>query len=46
MELHAKNMAIAAGATGNLVDKVAKKMIEEKNITAARAEDLVRMAKE
>ncbi len=42
LKLHAKNYAIAAGAKGNLIDKVATKMIEEKNIGQTRAAELVR----
>jgi hydroxymethylglutaryl-CoA reductase len=32
MELHARNVAIAAGASGELVEKVAARMVEEKAI--------------
>jgi len=41
MELHARNVAIAAGASGRLADEIAKKMVEEKNINAKRAAELV-----
>jgi hydroxymethylglutaryl-CoA reductase len=41
MRLHAKNIAIIGGATGDLIDKVAQKMVEEKNINAERARKLV-----
>ncbi len=41
MELHAKNIAIAAGATGSLVEKVAEKMVAEKNITSKRAVEII-----
>jgi hydroxymethylglutaryl-CoA reductase len=37
LELHAANFAIMAGATGELIDKIAAKMIEEKNISYERA---------
>jgi hydroxymethylglutaryl-CoA reductase len=42
MKLHAYNVAVSAGATGNLIDLVAKRMIEEKRIRADRALELVK----
>ena len=41
MRLHARNVAAAAGATGDLVDKIAEKMIEEKKIRIDRAKELL-----
>ncbi len=41
MKLHSRNVAISAGATGELVDLVAKKMIEERKIRFDRAKELV-----
>jgi len=41
MKLHAMNVAISAGASGALVDLVAKKMIDEKRIRFDRAKELV-----
>ncbi|MDD5318040.1 MAG: hydroxymethylglutaryl-CoA reductase, degradative [Candidatus ainarchaeum sp.] len=41
MGLHARNVAVAAGATGELVDRVAAKMVEEKRVRADRAKELV-----
>ena len=41
MKLHAQNVATSAGATGALVDLVARKMIEEKKIRFDRAKELV-----
>jgi len=41
MKLHSRNVAISAGATGAIVDIVAKKMIEEKKIRFDRAKELV-----
>lgn len=41
MELHARNMAVAAGARGDLADKVAARMVEERVIRLDRAEELV-----
>ena len=41
MKLHARNVAISAGATGKLVDLVAQKMIAERKIRFDRAKELV-----
>ena len=41
MKLHARNVAISAGASGKLVDLVAQKMIEERKIRFDRAKELV-----
>jgi hydroxymethylglutaryl-CoA reductase len=41
MRLHSRNVAISAGATGELVDLVAQKMIEERKIRFDRAKELV-----
>ena len=41
MRLHARNMAMAAGATGELVDLVVQKMVEERKIRLDRAKELV-----
>lgn len=41
MGLHARQIAMAAGAAGGLVDEVARRMVEERNIKPARAEELV-----
>jgi len=41
MALHAKNVAVLAGATGELIDLVVEKMIEEKKIRLDRAKELV-----
>ena len=42
MRLHARNVAINAGATGELAELVARKMIEERKIRADRAAELVK----
>jgi len=42
MKLHSRNVAINAGATGELVELVAKRMIEEKKIRADRAAELIK----
>jgi hydroxymethylglutaryl-CoA reductase len=41
MKLHARNVAISAGATEKLVDLVAQKMIDERKIRFDRAKELV-----
>jgi hydroxymethylglutaryl-CoA reductase len=41
MGLHARQIAMAAGAHGGQVDEVARRMVEERNIKPARAEELV-----
>lgn len=42
MRLHARNIAIMAGATGDLIEKVAEQMIKEKMIRFDRAQELVK----
>ena len=41
MRLHARNLATAAGATSEQIDKIVKKMIEEKKISLDRAKELL-----
>lgn len=41
MKLHARNMAVSAGATGKMIDAVAKRMVEEKKVRFDRAKELV-----
>ena len=41
MELHAKNLAIASGATGAEIDAVAAQMASERNVTATNAEKIL-----
>jgi len=41
MNLHAKNIAIQAGASGDLVDEVAERMVAEDAIRQDRAEELI-----
>ncbi|MCK5628455.1 hydroxymethylglutaryl-CoA reductase, degradative [Candidatus Bathyarchaeota archaeon] len=41
MALHARNVAIAAGATNELIDLVAEHMVDEKRIRIDRAKELV-----
>ncbi len=41
MALHARNIAVEAGATGDLVEFVAQRMVEEKTIRVDRARELL-----
>jgi hydroxymethylglutaryl-CoA reductase len=41
MSLHARNMAMTAGATGNLVDIIAEQMVKEHKIRIDRAKELL-----
>ncbi|MBS7655338.1 hydroxymethylglutaryl-CoA reductase, degradative [Candidatus Bathyarchaeota archaeon] len=42
MKLHARNIAVMAGAAGELIDKVARRMIEEKKIRVDRAIEIIK----
>ena len=42
MTLHARQVAIAAGATGALVDQVAGRMVAEKTVRIDRAEAILK----
>ncbi len=44
MALHARQVAIAAGASGELIERVARQMVQEKLVRIDRAEELVRLA--
>jgi hydroxymethylglutaryl-CoA reductase len=41
MSLHARNIAVAAGATGELIDQVAERMVKERKIRMDRAKELI-----
>jgi hydroxymethylglutaryl-CoA reductase len=41
MSLHARNIAVAAGATGKLVDLVAERMVKERKVRVDRAKELI-----
>jgi len=41
MSLHARNIAVMAGADGDMVDLVSDKMIAEKRVRLDRAKELV-----
>jgi hydroxymethylglutaryl-CoA reductase len=45
MSLHARNIAVAAGATDKLIDLVAEKMVEEHKIRMDRAKELIEQYK-
>ncbi len=42
MSLHARQVALAAGASGNMIDKVAAQMVAEKAIRVSRAEEILK----
>ena len=46
MSLHARNIAIGAGAQGDLIDSVAQKMVQERKIRMDRAKELIEQFKE
>ncbi len=41
MGLHARQVAMAAGASGTLIDEIARRMVQERTIKPARAEELL-----
>lgn len=41
MRLHAKNIAVLAGATGSDIERIADKMAEKKDVSVARAKELL-----
>ncbi len=45
MSLHARQIAIAAGAEGKMVEHIAKQLVEEKNIRIERAEKILKQLK-
>jgi len=45
MRLHARNIAIMAGATGDLVDRIAEQMVREKKIRVDRAKEILEKVK-
>jgi hydroxymethylglutaryl-CoA reductase len=42
MTLHARQVAVAAGATGHQIDLVASRMVAEKTVRSDRAEEILR----
>ena len=45
MSLHARQVAIAAGATGELIDKLAAQLVAEKTVRIDRAEEILKSLK-
>jgi hydroxymethylglutaryl-CoA reductase len=45
MSLHARNIAVAAGATDELIDQVAEMMVKERKIRMDRAKELIEQYK-
>ncbi len=41
MRLHAKNIAVTAGAKGDAIEKVAAEMVAERNISVSRAKEIL-----
>lgn len=41
MKLHSRNLAISAGASGDLIDEIADRMVKEETITLSRAKELL-----
>jgi hydroxymethylglutaryl-CoA reductase len=41
MRLHARQVAIAAGATGQLVDRIAARLVQERRVRPDRAEEIM-----
>lgn len=46
MRMHARQLAVAAGASSESVQRISQQMIQEKNIRLERAKELVRQLKE
>jgi hydroxymethylglutaryl-CoA reductase len=42
MSLHARQVALAAGASGDLIEKIAAQMVAEKAIRVSRAEEILK----
>ena len=41
MNLHARNVAISVGATGDLIDRISEKMVTERKVRVDRAKELL-----
>lgn len=46
MSLHAKNIAVMAGATGELIDEVARRLVEDGKVRMDRAQEILKELKE
>jgi len=42
MSLHAKNVAIAAGAKGKIIDKIAKILVKKKEVRIDKAREVLK----
>jgi hydroxymethylglutaryl-CoA reductase len=42
MSLHARQVAIAAGAEGDMIDRLAERLVEDKTVRSDRAEEILR----
>ena len=42
MSLHARNLAATAGATGEVLEKIVKQMVAEKNVRLEYAQELLK----
>ena len=45
MSLHAKNIAVMAGAKGDFIDEVARRLVEEGKVRIDRAQEIVKELK-
>ncbi|MHA1367369.1 MAG: hydroxymethylglutaryl-CoA reductase, degradative, partial [Candidatus Heimdallarchaeota archaeon] len=45
MALHSKNVAISAGAKGDLIEKIAEMMVKENNVKFSRAKEILEESK-
>jgi hydroxymethylglutaryl-CoA reductase len=43
MRLHARNIAITAGATDEQINIVANRLVQEKNVTVNKAEEIIKL---
>jgi len=41
MNLHARNVAMSVGATGDLIDRISEKMVAERKVRVDRAKELL-----
>jgi len=41
MNLHARNIAIGVGATGDLIDRISLQMVNERKVRVDRAKELL-----
>lgn len=46
MALHSRSVAIAGGATGEMIDVIAKQLVEQQEIRVGKAKELVEQYKQ